>query len=112
MAPNSSLSSSEGAMEPQSTGTKAWLARRLKRWIMRATSSLPVPVSPSIDHGGVGGRGARDGLVDLHHGRRAADHLGFGQFLLFGLRLRRPLREASARSMASIITSRSKGLAM
>src|SRR5260370_9919577 len=31
-----------------STATSGCFARRLKRWIMRATSSLPVPVSPSI----------------------------------------------------------------
>ena len=35
-------------MEAQSTGTNAFCARGLKRWIMRATSSLPVPVSPSM----------------------------------------------------------------
>ena len=37
-----------GGMAPQSTGTKGCTPRRLKRWIMRATSSLPVPVSPSM----------------------------------------------------------------
>ena len=35
-------------MEPQSTGTNGWLARRLNRCTMRATRSLPVPVSPSM----------------------------------------------------------------
>ncbi len=35
-------------MEAQSTGTNGCLARWLLRWIMRAISSLPVPVSPSI----------------------------------------------------------------
>ena len=34
--------------EPQSTGTNGCCARGLKRWTMRATSSLPVPVSPSM----------------------------------------------------------------
>ncbi len=87
MAPNSSLSSSEGAMEPQSTGRKAWLARRLKRWIMRATSSLPVPVSPSMITVASVGADARDGLVNFHHDRRVADHFGLGQFFLFGLGL-------------------------
>ena len=35
-------------------------------------------------HGGVGGRDARDFFIDLDHSRRAADHLAFGQFFLFG----------------------------
>ncbi|MEI9971552.1 MAG: hypothetical protein WDO73_05510 [Ignavibacteriota bacterium] len=48
MAPNNSLSSNDGAIDPQSTGTNGWSLRKLKRWIMRATRSLPVPVSPSI----------------------------------------------------------------
>ena len=37
------------------------------------------------EHGGVGGRDARGGLVDLHHGRRTADHVALGQFLFVGL---------------------------
>jgi len=42
------FSSSDGAMEPQSTAANGWAARRLLRQIMRATTSLPVPVSPSM----------------------------------------------------------------
>ena len=37
-----------GVMEAQSTATNGALARLLRRWIIRATISLPVPVSPSI----------------------------------------------------------------
>ena len=37
------------------------------------------------DHGGVGGRDARDHLVNLHHGRRVADHLGFRHLFAGGL---------------------------
>ncbi len=85
MAPNSSLSSSDGAIEPQSTGTNAWSARRLLRWIMRATSSLPVPVSPSIITVASVGAARETRLVDLHHGGRAADHLGLRHLLGFDL---------------------------
>jgi hypothetical protein len=45
--PNSSLSISVGETAPQLIGTKACLARLLMSWSVCATSSLPVPVSPS-----------------------------------------------------------------
>jgi hypothetical protein len=51
---------------------------------MRATSLFAGAGLALDDHGGVGGSGPRHGLVDLHHGRRAADHLRLGQFLFFG----------------------------
>ena len=44
--PNSSLSSSVPASAPQLTGTNAPPARRPAKWSARATSSLPVPLSP------------------------------------------------------------------
>ncbi|CSB47552.1 Uncharacterised protein [Vibrio cholerae] len=47
VCPNSSLSSSSGAIAPQLIGTKGpW--RPLASWMPRATNSLPVPDSPSI----------------------------------------------------------------
>ena len=44
--PKSSLSISDPGSAPQSTTTKLRLRRGLRWWIARATSSLPVPVSP------------------------------------------------------------------
>jgi hypothetical protein len=46
--PNSSLSSSVPTSALQFTGTNARLARRPAKWSARATSSLPVPLSPVI----------------------------------------------------------------
>ncbi len=48
--PNSSLPASSRDREPQFTATK-WPVRPLARWIASATSSLPVPVSPSTSTG-------------------------------------------------------------
>ena len=45
--PNSSASISVSGMPPQLTATNGWSRRRLWLWIARATSSLPVPLSPS-----------------------------------------------------------------
>src|SRR5438270_219180 len=45
--PNSSLSSTPSAMAPQSTAMNDPCARREAPWIARATSSLPVPDSPT-----------------------------------------------------------------
>ena len=44
--PNSSLSSSVSGMAPQLTDTKRCVARGLEKWMARAISSLPVPLSP------------------------------------------------------------------
>ena len=44
--PNSSLSSRSRGMAPQFTGTKGWSRRAESSWMLRATSSLPVPDSP------------------------------------------------------------------
>ena len=46
--PNSSLSSSVSGSAAQLTATNGASARAEARWMPRATSSLPVPVSPSI----------------------------------------------------------------
>ena len=44
--PNSSLSITVGEMAPQSTGMNGFLLRRLRAWIVCATTPCPVPVSP------------------------------------------------------------------
>ena len=49
--PNSSLSSSVSGIAEQFTATNGPLARCDRSWIVRATSSLPVPVSPRISTG-------------------------------------------------------------
>ena len=46
--PNSSLSSSVTDSAPQSTAKNRSCLRGLRVWMARATSSLPVPVSPMI----------------------------------------------------------------
>jgi hypothetical protein len=46
--PNSSLSSSASGIAAQFTVTSLAARRRLRSWIARATSSLPVPLSPVI----------------------------------------------------------------
>ena len=46
---------------------RARCARGERRWISRATSSLPVPVSPVIEHRDVGGGDLLDAPVDLAH---------------------------------------------
>ncbi len=46
--PNSSLSSSPSGMAVQLIGTKGRSARFPVKWIVRATTSLPVPLSPVI----------------------------------------------------------------
>ena len=46
--PNSSDSKSASGSAAQSTTTNGRAVRALAPWIARATSSLPVPVSPSI----------------------------------------------------------------
>ncbi len=49
--PNSSLSSSESGSAPQLIDTNGRWARRDCRWMLRATSSLPVPLSPCTSTG-------------------------------------------------------------
>ena len=46
--PKSSLSSSPSESAAQLTATKRWSRRGPAAWMARATSSLPVPVSPSM----------------------------------------------------------------
>ena len=49
--PNSSLAATPSANTPQFSATKGPLLRAPPAWIARATSSLPVPVSPSTSTG-------------------------------------------------------------
>jgi hypothetical protein len=51
--PKSSLSINVGTSDPQSTGTNGFAALGPLLWIDRATSSLPVPLSPRISTGWV-----------------------------------------------------------
>ena len=44
--PKSSLSMSPSGMAPQLMATKGWSRRSLRPWMVRATTSLPVPLSP------------------------------------------------------------------
>ena len=46
--PNSSLSSSVSGRAPQATSTNGLSRRPLRRWMARAISDLPVPLSPVI----------------------------------------------------------------
>ena len=58
---------------PQLTGTNGRLARRPCAWTALATSSLPVPLSPTISTGTDGVGRVGDLLVDLEHRRRAPE---------------------------------------
>ena len=49
-------------------------ARRLLRWMARATSSLPTPLSPRDQHGGAGRRRAPHGLADPRSAGLVAHH--------------------------------------
>ena len=51
--PKSSLPMSSRGIAPVCTGTNGPLRRRLRLWIARATSSLPVPLSPTISTGAI-----------------------------------------------------------
>ena len=73
--PNSSLSTSPAEMAAQLTLTRARAFRALRLWIARAISSLPVPVSPEIEHGGVGGGDLLDLAEHGQEGGAVADHL-------------------------------------
>ena len=48
MWPNSSLSISSSGIAAQFSSTNGACRRRLSAWMLRATSSLPVPFSPKI----------------------------------------------------------------
>lgn len=67
--PNNCESTSSGGMAPQFTRMKGPSRRSLRVWIARATTSLPVPVSPSSR------TGASELLTKstLHDGARAPD---------------------------------------
>ena len=54
-------------MAPQLIGMKGPSRRRLSRWRARATSSLPVPLSPQDQHRHVADRQLPDGGKDLQH---------------------------------------------
>ena len=71
--PNSSASRSDGATAPQSTTMSGRSARRLRAWIAWATSSLPVPGSPSITTGASLGAIGLDQVVERRHRRVGAD---------------------------------------
>ena len=73
--PNSSASSRLGASALQSNATNGPSARGPMRWIVRASSSLPVPLSPTISTVASLRRDALDHLEQLAHQRALADHL-------------------------------------
>ena len=70
--PKISLSISVSGMAAQLTATKGRALRGLRSCSVRATSSLPVPLSPVIEHRHVGRRDLLDQAEDLAHRRRAA----------------------------------------
>ena len=72
-------------MAPQSTGTNGWLAR-VAVAVNHPRDQFLAGAGFAFDqHGGVGGRGPRDRLIDLDHARRTADHFGLGQIFGFDL---------------------------
>ena len=71
--PNSSLSSRLSGIAAQLTATKGAAPAASSWWMARATSSLPVPLSPEDEHGRVGGAGHLDLVEDRLHGRAHAE---------------------------------------
>ncbi len=67
--PNSSLSMRVAETAPQLTGRKGCLLARLSSWIVWATISLPVPVSPVRRTRGFGAGHLGDQVVDPLHRR-------------------------------------------
>ena len=73
--PNSSDSSSVSGRPAQLTATNGRCPRGLCAWTALATSSLPTPLSPVIEHFGVGPRDALDLLLELDHHAAGAGQL-------------------------------------
>ncbi len=71
--PNSSLSSRVSASAAQCSLTKGPPARGLCSWMAAATSSLPVPLSPVMQHRRARRRHLQDGVEHLLHGGARAD---------------------------------------
>ena len=110
--PNSSLSSRLSVRAPQLTRMYGPVDRGLRSWTARATSSLPVPVSPTIR------TQARDGAtrrVVRHHllqGRAAADDARQGGIVADAPRLRfvaAPARRGSSSGQGAWASRPSSG---
>ena len=74
VCPNSSLSISSSGMAAQFTSTKGPEARRLWWWMLRATSSLPVPFSPKISTRPLDGAACAMSRAQRVQDRALADH--------------------------------------
>ena len=72
--PKSSLSIRSLEIAPQFTAMKGPAQRGERSWIARATSSLPVPLSPGHEHRRLGAGDALDGAEDVPHGGAPAHH--------------------------------------
>ena len=73
--PNSSASASDGLSAAMLTATNAAVRRALWRWMARAASSLPVPLSPSMSTEASEWAARAIRLKTLLHGGRFAEHL-------------------------------------
>ena len=71
--PNSSLSSRFSGMAPQLTATKGASRRGERAWMARATSSLPVPLSPVMSTVELVGATERTRSKTRDHGRGDPD---------------------------------------
>ena len=74
--PKSSLSTSPAGSAAQFTVTSSASLRGLSRWISRAMSSLPVPVSPGDQHGRVRDRNLAEIAHEHAHRGRGPDDVG------------------------------------
>ena len=72
--PNSSDSISSSGRAAEFTSTNGPVRRWLRRWTWRATSSFPVPFSPSNQHTAVGRCGHRDLFAQPQHDAALADN--------------------------------------
>ena len=96
--PKSSASMSDGGTAAQLTTTKGRSRRALRSCSMRATSSLPVPLSPVSEHGRVR-VGDRVDLLDELEDRGAAAH----EARRARLRVDRRARARARRARAAIV---------
>ena len=79
ICPNSSDSSKVSVRPEQFTERKGRRLRWLNSWMARATSSFPVPDSPSNQHVDIGAGRLGNQLVNRHHGGAPAHQTGSGE---------------------------------
>jgi len=104
---NSSLSSRLSVRAPQLTRLRP-VAARLRRWMLRAINSLPVPVSPTSKTLAARRGHQTRALIDGAHGQAGAHHARSGASQWFRCFRDNPSRVVS-REIAALIMSWPRG---